>query len=130
MLNKSQSKKLISKLFDELPNLLNCFKEMSDDLLEMNIASEKLHRKNHCPSNYNFPIRDTAKYFVVRHLFDAMKGINGEGDLYIVSDLLEMRLEVLKAQAYAMKNTDELQEWFKTVKQSEFSTLYYCYLIS
>ena len=102
---------------------------MSDDLLEMNIAAEKSHRKNQHPSSYNFPIRDTAKYFVVMHLFHAMNGINGEGHLYSVSDLLGIRLEVLKAQAYAMTNTAELQQWVKTVKESEFSTLDYCDLI-
>jgi hypothetical protein len=59
-----------------------------------------------------------------------MKGINGEGHLYAVSDLLGTRLEVLRAQAYAMRNTAELQEWFKTVKESEFSTLDYCDLIA
>ena len=59
-----------------------------------------------------------------------MAGVNGEGHLYNVSDLLGVRLECLKAQAYAMKNSEKLLAWYEQVKASDFDKLDYCELIA
>lgn len=128
-LTKSQSKQLISELFNTIPyQIQSGFNIAKDDLLEMNVAAEKKHRKGSY-SKYNFSVNDAAKYFVIHHLFDACKAVDGEGHLYTVAAILHIRLECLKAQAYVMENKEKFTEWKKLVENSKFSELDYCELI-
>lgn len=128
LLTKAQSKILINNLFESIPSIYNEYTLLSDDLLQLNITREKQHRK-YSSSQYNFPVKDTAKYFTIKYLFSGMSAVNGDGQLYTIQALLHIRLECLKGHAYAMENKDKLQEWYKLVSDSRFSEIDYCELI-
>ena len=128
-MNKVQSKKLISELFHAIPDIWHGNYLVSDKLLDMIVKAEKQHRKGFYSSEYNFPIRDTGKYFAVKYLYDAYKALNCEGHLYDVSAILHIRNECLYAQAYVMQNKEKFIAWAELVKKSEFETLDYCELI-
>ncbi len=128
-LTKKQQIALIEDLFRKIPDFWNGFKLARDDLFAMNRAAEKQHRKGAHSSRYNSPINTVAKYFTVMHLFEGMQAATGEKQGYTIEAILHIRLECLKAQAYAMTNKEKLQDWFDLVKSTEFETLDYCELI-
>jgi hypothetical protein len=130
-LSKAQSKKLINDLFHAIPYQVQSGSKLAKDhLQELCLAAEKNHRKGAYSSHYNFPVGDTAKFFVVQYLFNGMQVAKGVTKGYDITAILHIRLECLIAQAYAMENTGKLQEWYQTVVDSNFATLDYCDLIA
>jgi hypothetical protein len=130
-LSKAQSKKLINELFRAIPYQVQArSKLVKDHLQELCVSAEKNHRKGAYSSRYNFPVSDTAKFFVVQYLFDGMQVVNGVKAGYGFQAILHIRMECLLGQAYAFENADKLQEWAKQVADSEFSVLDYCELIA
>ena len=128
-LTKKQQIALIEDLFRKIPDFWNSFKLARDDLFAMNQLAEKSHRKGAYSNRYNCPVNIIAKYFTVLHLFEGMQAAIGEKTGYTIEAILHIRLECLKAQAYAMTNKEKLQAWFELVKSTEFETLDYCELI-
>jgi hypothetical protein len=130
-LSKAQSKKLINELFHAIPYQVQAGSKLAKDhLQELCVTSEKKHRKGAYSSRYNFPVSDTAKFFVVQYLFDGMQVANGVTKGYDITAILHIRLECLIAQAYAVENKEKLQAWAKQVADSEFTVLGYCELIA
>jgi hypothetical protein len=128
-LTKKKQIVLIEDLFRKIPDFWNGFKLARDDLFAMNQLAEKQHRKGAYSSQYNCPVNTIAKYFTVMHLFEGMQAATGEKKGYTIESILHIRLECIKAQAYAMTNKEKLQVWFDLVKTTEFETLDYCELI-
>ena len=128
-MTKAQSIKLIENLFRSIPDMWAGFKLMRDDLFDLNQKAEKQHRKGAYSSRYNCTVSNIAKYFTVMHLFEGMQAATGEKQGYTIEAILHIRLECLKAQAYAMENKEKLQAWYKLVQESRFNDLDYCELI-
>jgi hypothetical protein len=128
-ITKKQQIALIEGLFRKIPDFWAGFKLARDDLFAMNQVAEKKHRKDACSSSYNCTVATIAKYFTVMHLFEGMQAAAGEKEGYTIEAILHIRLECLKAQAYAMTNKEKLQAWYDLVKSTEFETLDYCELI-
>lgn len=128
-LSKAQSIKLIEDLFRAIPDTWAGFKLMRDDLFDLNQKAEKQHRKGQWSSKYNFSIANTAKYFTVVHLVEGVQAATGEKQGYTIEAILHIRLECLKAQAYAMTNKEKLLAWYSIVQASRFNELDYCELI-
>lgn len=128
-LTKKQQVALIEDLFRKIPDFWNGFRLARDDLFSLNQVAEKNHRKGAYSSRYNCPVNTIAKYFTVMHLFEGMQSTTGEKEGYTIEAILHIRLECLKAQAYAMTNKEKLQAWYDVVKSTEFETLDYCELI-
>lgn len=128
IMKKSEQFALIEKLFVAIPNIWNGFTLMSDDLLRLNIASEKDHRK-HTRVVKGFPVKLAAKYWVVNHLYDACEGVYDGEHLYTIEALLGIRFECLKAQAYVMANKEKMQGWYEQVKATQFTAIDYTELM-
>ena len=127
-MKKSEQFALIEKLFAAIPNIWQGFTLMSDDLLRLNVTVEKDYRK-HGRVVKGFPVKLAAKYWVVRHLFEACEGVHDGKHLYSIEALLYIRFECLKAQAYAMANKDKMQSWYEQVKATQFTTIDYAELM-
>jgi hypothetical protein len=127
-MKKSEQFALIEKLFVTIPDIWNGFTLMSDDLLHLNVTAEKDHRK-HGRVVKGFPVKLAAKYWVVRHLFEACEGVFNGKHLYSIEALLHIRFECLKAQAYVMANNASMQGWYEQVKATQFTTIDYAELM-
>lgn len=129
-LTKKQQIALIENLFYSIPTSVQYgFYCVRDKLLEMCSKSEKDHRKGMYSSRYNLSVKFAAQYFTIQYLFEGMQVVNGQKKGYDINSILGIRLECLYGQALAEYNKEKLQEWFKLVSESEFSTLDYCELI-
>lgn len=127
-MKKSEQFALIEKLFATIPNIQRGFTLMTDDLLRLNIASEKDHRK-HRYAIKGFPVKLAAKFWVVKHLYDACEGVYDGEHLYSIEALLHIRFECLKAQAYVMANKEKMQCWYEQVKATQFAAIDYAKLM-
>jgi hypothetical protein len=120
---KSEQIRVIRAAYSELGNigLQDGWYDVRDRLFEMNEQSERRHRHGaHPPCPLS--IKDAAKLFTVSHLLDGWK----EPDKWDVGAILQIRTEVLYAQAYAKKHHEELADWaakwaepFKAVEYAE-----------
>jgi hypothetical protein len=110
-MNKSQQISVVREAFRELArhDLYDGFFNVVDRLYDMNIEAERRHRKG--TSIYGvadgFSAKDGARLFTVKHLLDGWR----EPDRFSVDDILNIRNEVLYAQAYAKKHHKELTAW-------------------
>lgn len=127
-MKKSEQLALIEKLFAAIPDIWNGFTLMSDDLLRLNVTTEKDHRKHGCVVK-GFPVKLAAKYWVVKHLSEACEGVFDGKHLYSIEALLCIRFECLKAQAYVMANKEKMQGWYEQVKATQFTTIDYAELM-
>jgi hypothetical protein len=107
-LTHNQQIKLIREAFDALPDMQDGFKDVPDYLYEMNLSSERQHRR-YAPNGikHGLSVRDAAKLFTVSHLLDGWEAPNK----YSIDDLPHIRLECLYAQAYAKRFHKELEKW-------------------
>ena len=101
--------KLIREAYDALSrlNLQDGFFDVADRLLDMNTVAERRHRNGR--SGCTLSVRDAAKYFVCSHL---LYGWN-DTSKWAVDDILNIRTEVLYAQAYASRHYATLADWAK-----------------
>lgn len=110
-MTKKEQLKLIRNAYDEIPDLQDGFFDVRERLLDMNLVTERAHRKCQpyalASNPWSMSIRDAAKLFVVSHLLDGWK----ESNKYTVDDILWIRNECLYAQAYAKKHYEELTNW-------------------
>lgn len=92
-------------------NLQDGFFEVEKRLLEMNTVAERRHRKG-APNGirHGLTVKDAAKLFTVQHLLDGWENTNR----FSVEDILNIRTEVLYAQAYASRHYATLAGWVKT----------------
>ena len=93
-------------------NLQDGWNDVARRLLEMNVQSERDHRK-YRPSSlagnkWHMSVKDAAKLFVCQHLLDAYRRFP---DGYTVNDITSIRNEVLYAQAYVNRFREELVDW-------------------
>lgn len=96
----------INGAFRALPDMQDGWFDVRERLLQMNLDAERQHRRNErCPKR--FSAVTAAKYFVCKHLMDALT----EPDRYSVDDILHIRTEILYAQAYAKAYKDKLTPW-------------------
>jgi hypothetical protein len=124
-LTKPQSIKIINELFSAIPTLFHGFGQVDRLLLDMNIASEKHHRRNRSAVG-GFSVTAAAKYFTVEQLFRRLT----EDHVYTVDDIINVRNENLYAQAYANKFREQLQDWKQLVLQSKFNEVDYVALMA
>lgn len=105
---RSEQLKAINAAFDAIPDLYDGFYSVSKRLYEMNKASELRHREG-APYGivHGLTVGMAAKLFTVSHLLDGWKG----PDRFSVDDILNIRNEVLYAQAYAKRHHDALRLW-------------------
>jgi hypothetical protein len=104
--------KTIRDAYSELSGLglQDGFFDVAKRLLEMNTVAERRHRRG-APDGirHGLTVKDAAKLFTVKHLLDGWENTNRFG----VEDILNIRTEVLYAQAYASRHYPELGMWFK-----------------
>lgn len=124
----SEQIKLIRQAYSDLCalDLQDGFHEVAFRLLDMNMAAERRHRKG-APDGikHGLTVMDAAKLFTVSHLLDGWNNT----DKWTVDDILNIRTEVLYAQAYASRHHSELADWankytepFKQVDYAELQT--------
>ena len=103
---KSKQIATIRVAYAEMPEMQDGFYDVRDRLFDMNVEAERRHRHGgHPPSPLS--VKDAAKLFTVSHLLDGWK----EPDKWGVDAILQIRTEVLYAQAYAKKHHAELATW-------------------
>lgn len=124
MTHKNQIK-LINEAFNALPDMYDGFLDVRSRLFDMNLSSEREHRK-HAPSSITHGISANiaAKLFTVQYL------LNGWQDTHkwSIDDILQIRTEILYAQAYASRYYAMLADWVH--KYSEpFKNIDYVFLM-
>src|SRR5438105_11458921 len=124
-LSKTQQVKLIKEAYAELSylNLQDGFKDVAEYLFDKNLTAERQHRKG-APYGIKHGIsaNDAAKLFTVQHLLEGWQ----DPDKWTVDHILNIRSEVLYAQAYAKRFHNELTEWatkYASVKQVDYAEL-------
>ena len=107
-MTKSKAISTIKEAFDDIPDLFDGFSEVKRRLYRMNLESEHKHRRG-APAGITHGIsaKLAAKYFTVKYLLDGW----AQPDKYSVDDVLNIRNEVIYAQAYAKRHHVELAEW-------------------
>ena len=106
-LSHTEQLNLIREAYDHLPDMRDGFRGVKELLLDMNEKSERHHRKG-TPGGYpGISITLAAKYFVVKYLLEGWRKPN----CYTVDDIINIRNEVLYAQAYAKRFRTELSAW-------------------
>lgn len=112
-MNRTEQIKTIRQAYSDLAalDLQDGFWEVEKRLLEMNTVAERRHRKG-APNGikHGLTVKDAAKLFTVKHLLDGWENTNR----FNVEDILNVRTEVLYAQAYASRHYATLSTWVKT----------------
>jgi hypothetical protein len=105
--------KTIREAYSELRalDLQDGFFDVAKRLLEMNTVAERRHRRG-APNGikHGLTVKDAAKLFTVKHLLDGWENTSR----FSVEDILNIRTEVLYAQAYASRHYATLATWVKT----------------
>lgn len=115
---------LIHEAYNNLPDMQDGFRDVTELLLDMNEKSERRHRKP-TPGGYpGISITLAAKYFVIKHLVEGWE----EPDRYKIDDITNVRTEVLYAQVYAKIFYGLLRDWVKKYSES-ISKLNYSELV-
>jgi hypothetical protein len=103
---RTQALKTIENAYNALPYMSDGFKDVKRVLFEANLTGEKQHRKFTSPRTTGFSTTAAAKLFTIKHLAESLES----PDRYTVDDILCIRLECLKAQAYAKRHREEITE--------------------
>lgn len=125
-MNRTEQIKTIRQAYSDLAalDLQDGFWEVEKRLLEMNTVAERRHRKG-APNGikHGLTVKDAAKLFTVQHLLDGWENTTR----FSVDDILNIRTEVLFAQAYASRHYATLATWVKTwaepFKQVDYAKL-------
>jgi len=126
MLSHNKQVKIIREAYRELQaiGLQDGFRNVEQVLYTKNLIAERQHRKG-APEGitHGLGVIDAAKLFTVSHLLDGF----ANPDKWSVDDILNIRTEVLYAQAYAKRFRKELTEWAskytKVFKQIDYAEL-------
>jgi hypothetical protein len=103
----TQQLALIDEAYYALPDMQDGRKDVPELLFEMNVEGERRHRKG-TPGGYpGLSVAAAARYFTVKQLLDGWR----EPNQYTVDDIVNVRNEVLYAQAYAKRFRKELNAW-------------------
>jgi hypothetical protein len=113
-MTRNEQERIIREAFEALCqlNLQDGFKDVPWTLYDMNMSSEKGHRK-FASGNDGLSKTYAAKLFTVEHLIQGWI----EPNKFTVDDILCIRNEVLYAQAYAKRYHAELKEWAEQYRQ-------------
>ena len=111
-MTRKEQLSLINKAYAELGalQLQDGFYDVRYRLFDMNEAAERQHRKG-APNGmtHGISVKMAAKLFTVSHLLDGW----ANPDKWDVSAILNIRTEVLYAQAYAKRHYATLADWAK-----------------
>jgi hypothetical protein len=118
-MTKTQQLARIDKAFNALPNLQDGFRDVSERIFDLCLASEKDHRRGH--GTYNCSARIAARYFTVKYLLDGWN----DPDRYTVDHITSIRNEVLYAQVYAKNFHKELTQWAESYSAAFDAVDYY-----
>lgn len=108
-MTRTEQIKAIRAAYAELQqiDLPDGFRDVQGVLFGKNLEAERAYRKwgNRPPCGLG--VKDAAKLFTVSHLLDGW----AEPDKWTVDAILDIRTEVLYAQAYAKKFHKQLEPW-------------------
>ena len=117
-ITKKEATQIINDCFYAIPYIGYNFSDISKEMLQKCVESEKKHRVGRSPIK-GFSTTLAAKYFMVKHLFE------GRESLYSVNDVLYIRIEALYGQAFAYENKEKLKPFFDFVENSKFFEIDY-----
>ena len=103
----TQQLALIDEAYNALPDMQDGYRDVAERLFDMNAVGERQHRKG-TPGGYpGLSVAAAARYFAVKQLLDGWR----EPERYTVDDIVNVRNEVLYAQAYAKRFHKVLIVW-------------------
>src|ERR1035437_7979450 len=107
MKHHTQQLVLIDEAYHDLPEMVDGRKDVAELIFDMNVEGERRHRKP-TPGGYpGLSVAAAARYFTVKQLLDGWR----EPNRYTVDDIVNVRNEVLYAQAYAKRFSKVLNAW-------------------
>ena len=107
MNHHTQQLVLIDEAYHDLPEMVDGRKDVAELIFDMNVEGERRHRKP-TPGGYpGLSVAAAARYFTVKQLLDGWR----EPNRYTVDDIVNVRNEVLYAQAYAKRFSKVLNAW-------------------
>ena len=103
----TQQLALIDEAYNALPDMQDGYRDVAERLFDMNAVGERQHRKGN-PGGYpGLSVAAAARYFTIKQLLDGWR----EPEHYTVDDIVNVRNEVLYAQAYAKRFHKALIVW-------------------
>ena len=103
----TQQLALIDEAYNALPDMQDGYRDVAERLFDMNAVGERQHRKGN-PGGYpGLSVAAAARYFTVKQLLESWL----DPEQYTVDDIVNVRNEVLYAQAYAKRFHKALIVW-------------------
>jgi len=119
MINKKQIK-IINEMYDSLQFMNNItWNKYRDDIYKYELQQERQHRNGWCDGrNYGkFTVNLAAKYFAVKHTFDAITSYNKsiyENDnskLHTIKDYLHIKTSIIMAESFVLNYPDKIKNY-------------------
>jgi len=107
-MNKRDSLKVIQAVFSQIDGPQDGFSTVRDILYRLEMASEKDHRRGRY-GKQGLTVAQAAKLFTIRHIAQGLE----KPDRWSLDDINSIRLEALKAQAYAKRHRAEFLAAFE-----------------
>lgn len=100
-MTKKEALTIITAVFSQIDGPQDGFSTVRDRLYILELASEKEHRRGR--AGFGLTVAQAAKLFTVRHIAEGLE----KPDRWTIDDINAIRLEALKAQAWAKKHRAE-----------------------
>ena len=107
-MTKKQTLTAIDRAFTELDGPQDGFSTVRDIMFRMEVDAEKRHRR-FTGGAYGLSVKQTAKFWTVTRVAQGLD----KPERWSVDDVISVRLECLKAQAYAKRHRAEFLAAFE-----------------
>jgi len=100
-MKRKDALKIIEAVFSQIDGPQDGFSTVRDHLYRLELASERKHRLGRY-SGWGLTVPQAAKLFTIKHIAEGLE----KPDRWTIDDINAIRLEALKAQAYAKYHRD------------------------
>lgn len=107
-MTRKDSLKIINAVFSQIDGPQDGFSTVRDRLYTLELASERQHRRGRY-GGCGLTIPQAAKLFTIQHIAEGLE----KPDRWTIDDINAIRLEALKAQAWAKYHRDAFMAAFE-----------------
>ncbi len=114
--------KIINEMYYSLQFMNNIsWNKYRDNIYKYELQQEKQHRNGWCNGRYygKFTANIAAKYFTVKHMFDAITAYNksihekDNRSLHKVKDFLFIKTSIIMAESFVLNYPDKIEHYHK-----------------
>lgn len=109
-MKRKDALKIINAVFSQIDGPQDGFSTVRDKLHALELASERQHRRSFRGRfDFGLTVAQAAKLFTIKHIAEGLE----KPDRWTVDDINAIRLEALKAQAWAKYHRDAFLAGFE-----------------